>query len=413
MTTKRGPGRPKAPERKFPLMQLLDRIKEREEARENLIGFIKGRDVEDKGGWRGLLATPPGSLLETVIRTFDKNTDIPLEIPFITTVSLVAGVMLKRNNSVLFGGANVRPDLWTILLASSGSGKTFASTAIQKMSGFDSDFPEAASSAAFVEALSKNNRGVWVRDEIGQFIKNIESIQHLAEMKDYLLRVADGKRIERSTKKERIVIDDPSLVILGLTVLETFGNVVPPEMLLDGFAQRFNVLIAERDQRKDPRDYAIYDLSHSKDRISKEFEEIQATIKENTQFELLDRAEDAFRTSFGMLYKDDLPMSFFRRVMFRGMKYAMVYHALLKKESTKIDEFDIGWGARLSALHLKDASKILIDHGIPDLEKLIRSAERIKESLARDGKVVSARDIVQGVYGIKSTAEARGILSLI
>jgi hypothetical protein len=95
------------------------------------------------------------------------------------------------------------------------------------------------------------------------------------------------------------------------------------------------------------------------------------------------------------------------------MKYAMVYHALLKKESTKIDEFDIGWGARLSALHLKDASKILIDHGIPDLEKLIRSAERIKEGLARDGKVVSARDIVQGVYGIKSTAEARGILSLI
>lgn len=409
---KRKVGRPKKlVESKYPILALLDRIKEKQEAKENLMGFLQARNNPDE--WRGVIATPPGGLLQAVVNAFDKETDIPLEIPFISAISMVAGKMLENGNYLRFGGSVVKPDLWTILLASSGAGKTFASSALQRDSGYSSEFPEAASSAAFVETLSKHNNSLWIRDEIGQFIKNIETIPHLQEMKDYLLRTADGKRIERTTKKEQIVIENPALVLLGLTVLETFDKVVTPEMLLDGFAQRFNLIIAERDKRKDPRNYAIYHMDRHSDRIKREFDAVFTLIQPCTEFTLGCDAEDAFSQGFSMLFKENLPLSFYRRVMYRGVKYALVYHLLLKKSSTIIDAEDIGWGARLCALHLKDAGKVLEDHGAPELERMVKRVDELRKRLVQEGSPFTAREVVRNVHGISSVSEAKAIMSLL
>ncbi|KAA0580308.1 DUF3987 domain-containing protein [Azospirillum sp. B21] len=63
-------------------------------------------------------------------------------------------------------------------------------------------------------------------------------------MKDYILRIYDGKRLEKRLKDSYEVVDNPALTILGITVDATFHQCIDPESLVDGLMQRFNFLIA-------------------------------------------------------------------------------------------------------------------------------------------------------------------------
>ena len=65
--------------------------------------------------WRGLVVTPPGSLLEAVVAEFKAQTPIPLELPFMSTVAMAAqymaerGAMVVLNNNHRLGVANRSP----------------------------------------------------------------------------------------------------------------------------------------------------------------------------------------------------------------------------------------------------------------------------------------------------------------
>lgn len=365
--------------------------------------------------WRGLVATPPGSLLSTVIAAFRTSTDIPLEIPFFATLHFLAAHMLAKGVTVDFAGQVVKPDLWSVVLAGSGAGKTFATNALGRFTGQDASFPEPASSAKFIEDLATHNNSLWVRDEFAHFLKAIEQQPHLQEMKDYLLRVFDGKRVERNTKKATVSIDDPALCILGMSVLESFKDSVSPESMLDGFAQRFSYIIAKSDPTRPMKDFPIYDLRPYQDRIRSEWDTATASIQ-HQNYVMGPDAEDAFKESFSLLIppNEQIPSSFFRRIMFRGVRYALLYHVLLGKETNTLDATDMGWAGRICGLHIHDAAWLVGEHGLPDLERLCRKAEELRDRIQRDEKrAITPRDVVRGIHGVRNTSEARSLLQMI
>lgn len=367
-----------------------------------------------KSPWKGLVATPPSSFLEKIIHVFYTKTDIPLEIPFFTALSHLSAYLLKEDVVINLNGQKILPDIWTIVLASSGSGKSFASGAISKYINADSYFPDSSSSAMFVQNLLNNNKGFLFRDEFGQFLKSIDNQPHMAEMKDLLLKVYDNATIERNTKKEQFKIENAALVILGVTVLETFISQIGVEALLDGFAQRFQLVIAEKDPSRKMEDFALYDVftDEIKNSINSEWEILKQSVK-HKEYNISKEAINGFKTSFKLQSTLDIPESFYRRIMFKGIKYALLYHILLKKTDDVIDSEDMGYAGRLCAVHLADAAKLLDGTDKTEIQLTLRSVETAVKEMEENGIEVNARNLIRKVNRIKTASEAKVFLSMI
>lgn len=371
---------------------------------------------EEPAGWRGLLAVPPCSCLEKILRAFEINTDIPLEIPFFAAIHFISAWLLKQEVVINVKGQIVRPDLWTVILAESGSGKTFVTSILKHTCTLDIDagIGEVASAAKFVEELRDHNKSIWIKDEFAQLLKAISNLGHMQEMKDYLLKTYDGEKIERKTKKEVITIENPVISILGLTVKSTFLQNVSVEDMLDGQAQRFVYVLAEADPNRPITEYPIYDYEQIVCKMHEAWEQIRC-MQISKEYHVSEAGLEAFKTAFKLMFKNyqEIDKSFYRRILWRAIKYALIYHIVLGKESDEIDDIDMTWSSRLTSMHLKDAKWLLVNHGMSELEKVVSSAERLKAKFESLGKTLTARDLIANVSAIRSIKEAQVIMSFI
>lgn len=365
----------------------------------------------DATPWRGTLAVPPGSPMEPLLTAFLDESDIPLELPFFALLHFISGMLLARRIKIQGSGIDAYPDLWTIVLAPSGSGKTFAHNIIAKAAPVKSTFPEVASGARFIEALKTNNYGLWFQDEIAQKLKQIETPgSPMADIKEYLLRAYGYDKIERSTKAETITIEEPCLGILGLNTMESFIKALSPESLLDGFAARFAFVVAERDPQRPMIDFPLYNMERLSSVAQHAFEAIQA-VPLPPVYRVGTQAEIAFRESFRVLFRAELPEAFFRRILFRSFKYAALYHVLLGKESDTLDAQDIGWSARVALLHLQDMRKIAGQVGL--LRDTLELVERVQRRLRKPGSTpLTARRLQQAERKVRNAEDARALLKL-
>lgn len=368
-----------------------------------------------RGQWRGMLAVPPSGLAALVIGEFRQKTNIPLEIPFFTLLSVISGIMLKRGCVLETKSmGEIKPDIWTVILASSGAGKTYSQKQITgSVDLSDVEFNgNVASAAAFVESLDLRPRGLWIRDEFAQFLKAIESGEGpLGEMKDYMLRLYDNSKIERITKKDEISVDEPALTILGLTVAETFGKYVSAESMLDGFAQRFSYVKADPDPDRNFKDYPLWTVNSKL--FTDAWDKVLSCMRDRYYVDE-NIIVPAFSESFNSLFNDKIPESFFRRIIWRSTKYAMIYHALRADESEFLTVEDFGWAARVISLHVQDTIWLIGEHSIGDLEKVIVSTEKaIARLRQKHGRAPTLREIVQSVSAIKTVSQARQVVELL
>lgn len=394
----------------------LTHLLESVEARETIKGLLHVQ--ENSGGWQGYAYVPVGTPAERIVRAFEQHTDIPLELPFHAFLFYLSGHLMNKGVRIRFGGRERTPEIWTIVLAPSGCGKSFSAGLIGRASPVAAEFPECASGAKFLQAMAEHEAEgktmLWLQDEFAQKLKQIEtSGSPMADTKDYLLRAYDGGKIERNTKTGgSIVVEKPCLGILGLNTDEGFFKTISPESLVDGFAQRFGYVLAVRDERRPMRDFPIYDEKAIGEAAAKAFNDIGMSTL-HPVYEFGRAAEVAYCEAFRELADSvEVPESFFRRVMFRSVKYALLYHLILGKTSTEIDAEDIGWAARLCRQQLNDAKRMLAGT-LSDLNRMIEAAGKVRARLAEKGEPCTPREIVRGVHGIKSVAEARGLLSLL
>lgn len=303
---------------------------------------------------------PEGSLLHLIDHTFLETTDIPRELPVFAALHYVSALLLQKGVVISVVGEEWRPDVWTICMAESGSGKSFASSKIGKALGGGVDlFPDSSSAAKFVEDLRDHNHGLWMRDEFAQFLKSLSS-DSMGDTKDYLLRCYDGSTIVRSTKTETVEIEDPALTIFGSTVFATIKDYLTKEMLIDGFAQRFAFVVAERDPERKLR--ALYRFTERAPDITAMWQTV-VDAGLHPKYSVNRLGEAAFEEAFQILLKrgdsTDVDLSFSKRISHRGMKYALIYHVLLGKTSDVLDSEDFAYAAKLCALNLRDLRKVL------------------------------------------------------
>ncbi|MBP9153553.1 MAG: DUF3987 domain-containing protein [Xanthomonadales bacterium] len=400
----------------FPNSHFLQWAAKNEESRESITTFIGLMLTPEAGaGWRGMFAVPPASALEIVLATFKKETDIPLEIPFFATLHFVSGMLLKNGSTMEGPAGTISPELWTVVLADSGAGKTFATKIIERAAGVeDMALEEPASGAKLLASMAEKPTSLWTQDEIAQKLKQIEDPKSpMGDAKEYLLRAYDNAKIQRATKKETITVENPRLGILGLNTKESFRKAMSPESLLDGFAQRFGFVYAEDDKSRPMIDFALYQKPKIEAACKRAFDKIRETPL-HKEYILGPAAVQAFETSFVLLARDGTPKSFFRRAMFRAFRYAMLYHVLLGKKSNVIDEEDIGWGARVVSLHLADMGKILgTDEKMKFMADTVKKARSMQERFKSQNKAFTARSLQQGLREINNADDAKALFDMV
>ena len=394
---------------------LLDLIlEERERGEKTIQSMLSVRPPEDQ--WRGLIALPPGTLVEDVVSEFDAKSNIPLEIPFFTFFHYVAshllyhGITLKVNNTI------IRPDIWTVLLADSGAGKTFATKQLQlgipELKDLSYDIGGIASTAKFVEILHDNNNKLFFRDEFAEMYHQIKNaIGPLAEMKDTLLRLYNKDTISRNTKKEDISIVDAAIVFLAVTVKEALSDELTAQDMINGFAQRFSFIIAPKDLKKDFIDYPLWEIDvHG---WQEKWKKLISSINYK-EYIAAPNSVDAFKTTFRMLVNRQLDESFYRRQLWKAHKYALIYHILLGRGDKQLVESDCyGWAARLVHMLIYDCLQLLKDHGLSELEDKIQRVEKLQKRLEVKDIKMTPRLIVQNINKIKTVAEAKAIFDLV
>lgn len=395
------------------------------EGRDHIKGLLR---YSGSPSWEGLKVVPPGSFLEETVELFRRHTDIPLELPLIAVLSQVSGFLNATGARYHLGGSLHSPRLWTVALAPSGSGKSFAMTTVGRwLSDADGKpavphLASAASAAQFVANVEQCPRGIWFRDEFGQFLSQVQSLQYMEEMKDILLRAYSGDPIERRTRGSQIEVRDHAITILGVTVGDTFEKQIGADSLVDGFAQRFNFIRAETDPARPMSDFPIYfeTMDDAEDQAA--FKRLRKgwlhLISRNDLPEaVFDFDADAlqlFKDNFRALFKaGEIPPSFFRRAMFSVFSYAVLFHTISGRMGTLVGTESVSLALRMIALHLDHARQLLNSYGLSELEKVVRKVEALQVSFEAQGRELKPRDLVARVRDIKTAPQARSILTLL
>ena len=367
--------------------------------------------------WRGVLVLPPGTFIEKIIAEFDKKSNIPLEIPFFVFFHFLAAYLLYNKISLKIEDKIIIPDIWTVVLANSGSGKSFVAKEIREgipdLGDLVCDMSGLASNAAFIESLVDNNNKLYIRDDFSEMYKQIQNAcGPLSELKDTILRLFNNDKIERKTKKESIIIEKSAIVFLGLTVEQQLSNILTAEDIFNGFAQRFSFIIADKDRKKKMIDYPIWNIT-TKGWLD-EWKHMVNNVIPNTQYTATAEGEKAFKESFKLLCNEKLDESFYRRQLWKATKYALLYHIILGKgNDVKVGAQEFGWAARVMHLMINDCLKLLEDHGMSEIESKAQKVESLRNRLAAKGQQMTIRDIVRNIRTIKTVAEAKAIVSIL
>ncbi len=217
------------------------------------------------------------TILRQVVKNFTENSNIPVLLAVQAVMSLLAGYLLEKKIYAKKNEDKFYTDIWAVVLAPSGATKTLTvKTIIESFQFTPSISSGLESDAAYIEELKEKNYGMLVRDEFGQHLKEVQiGSGPLAKQRDYYLKTYDGNKLERKLKKGEIVVESPKIALLGMTVDETFYNIMTWETLTDGLAQRFNYTIAKSDQNKNILDWLDIDTKKLKNKLPELFNEIK------------------------------------------------------------------------------------------------------------------------------------------
>ena len=308
---------------------------------------------------------PPGSILDTVDKFFFNQTDIAREIPFFTVLHYVMAKLMQDGVQIDKRGQMLLPDLYTIIVARSGSGKTMTQKAIAKaLGGQVKLFPGADSSIKFAENLQSHRLSFFLSDEFGQFLKDVKNESNMKKVKRYLLKAYDNEDITYQTTATDIVVKNPAISLLGLTALDSFTDCMSAEMFMDGFAQRFCFCVAEKDGRGRIGDYNFKAFGAM---VSPLWAKLVATPFHKVYY-TDEAAMAAYLSAFKILTDraDTLNIGddFSRRLSFRCHKYALAYHVLTGKKDNMLHTEDYLFAARLAATGLRDLRKVFDLYGM-------------------------------------------------
>lgn len=359
--------------------------------------------------------TPPNSVLDHLMRTMARGSNLPLELPMSVFLAYLSACLVRRGVVIRIPEVgDIAPTVWCVILGSSGCGKSYTQNRIAEF--FRLEDPEireltgAVSAAAMLASLyAADGRGLWVKDEYGQFIRIIQRPDQ-AEYKDYLLRSYDGQQIVRTTKKDGVTQVTPLLSLIGLSVRETWPDMVGAESLVDGLAQRYLYVIAHEDPNRHYKDYPIWSVDISSISDKWDFSRIQTLPAYTPSPDAIAEYCDYYRKACSAPISE----SFIRRITWATHKIALCYHIVLgEHENPVISSVAYGWATRYIDQRIIDAQTMLNEAGASDLARVILQAQGVADRRAARGLPTTPRDLISGVAAIKSISQAQGIARML
>lgn len=375
----------------------------------------------DNMKWRGDEFLPPGTPASIICDAFRRYTDQPLDISFHTFMCYLSVYLLEKGVIVECGGQKaITPEIWTIVLAPSGSGKTYASDRIVHGAPVLPNIGGIRSAAALFENMKNNEEkgagNFYYADEVAQMWRSMEQdgnpMQDVKEM--LLLSYGGAKLIRKTLKHGDQEVKKSKMSFLGLNVAETFIPVIKAESMLDGTGQRFGWCYSEKDPNPERhfREFPRFD----DEKIDAECERAWAMVKaielhEKYVYtpEAIKAYDDAFKElSYGAEDDGAISVSFYRRIMQRTHKLALLYHIILGDKSAEINAVDVAWAIRLVKAHIADTARLIILKS-PDAHKSLEQVKALEARLQSRGDVLSPRKIQQFIASAKDKEMAHAL----
>lgn len=397
----------------FPGFETIEKEKE-EKITEETVAVVRARR-SIRSRWEGREMVPAGTIIDDLLRSFAVGTNIPLDLPFWTLIHACSAKLCQLNVSLALGnGSIVHPDIWTVVLASSGAGKTY--TASRVLENVAPDVPiiqsDAVSSAKLFEDIAATPRGLFFSDEFFQLFRQIETVGGpMADARRMFLKLYDGANVSKSSKKDgTIVIEKPRLSLLGLTVTDTFVEGVSAESLTDGFLQRFGICIAKPDPSRPGSDFPIWTVEA---KLFDHWQRIFSAIGDSDQYSLSSEALDGYKDFFRKHF-ENLPESFYRRVLWRTLKLSMIYHVLIGLGDEKeVGTVAMGYAIRATERSIVDSAELLMRSKGGEIGRAVESAQRAHDKAMKEGRKFTVRDLLTAVPRLGNATTARFVYELI
>jgi len=350
---------------------------------------------------------PAGSFLARMLRHFDE-TDISHALPLMQVV-MIAASWLTQSGACLDvpGVGSVRPTLWSVVLAGSGTSKTFAKDELFRILADDGRppvamMPTGSTDAQWIEDLRDHNGAFWLQDETGKFFQQILMQSNYVRMKHWMLDCYSHQPISNRLKsaETKTTVEDPHFTYLGLGVADTWHMEVDLTSMLDGFCQRFNLVIAPPRADTDMFDHFLYFAGEDADRRRAALGEIWRALCAQPgaagEYRLgpdvlpfLEAWWRDLRTAWG---NTPLPGSFIRRIGFSVLRYLVVLQFLLGKSRWPIDVETADLATRYAELHFRSALAMLRQYSHSTATAVAKVASLREQLLAQD-KPATRREI--------------------
>jgi len=400
----------------------LEKILTDEKTREFAYGISHGRNV-GINAWEGMVSVPPASLLFDVVEIFEEASDIPLEIPMFMMIHMISGRLTKLDITVRVEGSPKKEflDLWTILLAESGSGKSAVADFLSDWVDYGDFIPEVGTDAGFINSLDEcDGKGLLIHDEVSELIRDLEIKKgNTSKLRSYILTCATNNKVERKLKKTWTIIKKPSISFLGLNTKEAFLSELSDKSMVDGLARRWSYIIVKNDTNRMARDKYRKGWgfpSDSEERIKNAWDLLFSNIVRGTTYTISHEAEERLDKIYEKTvdnYGGIIPRAFFRTVSRKIYKYAVIYHLMKNDGTTEVGVDSIIWAQTLVDSHMVDGAELIAEFNMPDLEKLILRAEEIKHKAEAKGEKFSTRHLTKGMREITNVSMAKGLMSMV
>ncbi len=207
----------------------LNELKDDQDLKSLVVGMLAQNYSQED--WKGVMSVPEGSIMDEVMSAFRDKTDLPLELIFFSMLHFISGYLLSKKVIIEGKFGECYTELWGILLADSGTGKSLSFGTIESGSSVKNDFPEPVTPAGFIESFQDHNFGLCFIDEISLLMEKIEK-GNSDDLKKYLLCAYTNQRIQRKVKGDIVTIDTPCVSILGLNTPKAFFDTVSLKSLL-------------------------------------------------------------------------------------------------------------------------------------------------------------------------------------
>ncbi len=257
---------------------------------------------------------------------------------------MLSAILLQREVKIRIAGVKHVQEvfIWVMLLAESGSLKSLTLSSIAETVEEAGEkyllweLSGVSGPAAFMQEFAGTgeqpsmNRSLCIIEEVGQFRKKMRDGGPLEELKNTFIQIYDGKRVVRITKAGKLEVENPVISLFGISVAEIFLQEVRPEDMVSGEMQRQAIIICEPFDMS-ARRHAIMKINLA--RTKREWQRLAKSIV-HSEYKVNSKTAKLFEgisKRLVMQFSDDIPDSFFLRIMWSFHRYALLYHLLLGK----------------------------------------------------------------------------------